>query len=209
MKLDIPYLLTDLAERRPIFHSEADLQHALAWHLKEFHPRLEIRLEYPLARPANTAIDILIRNGDQEMALELKYLAKRIEQEIDGERFALKSQSAHDIRRYDVLKDVRRMEQFLTTRPSATAAVLVLTNDSAYWTGPKSEGTYDAAFSLREGRTITGQLDWAAQTGTGTKRGRETTIFLNGNYVMKWEDYSLIDGQSGRFRFLYILVTAQ
>lgn len=51
------------------------------------------------------------------MALELKYLCQRIEHEIDGETFALKPQGAQDIRRYDVLKDVGRMEQFLAARP--------------------------------------------------------------------------------------------
>ena len=37
-------ILTDLAEKRSIFHSEADFQHALAW---EMHRReYDIRLEY-------------------------------------------------------------------------------------------------------------------------------------------------------------------
>ena len=63
MDLDIPHLLTDLAARRPVFHSEADLQHELAWHLRDVHPDLQVRLEYPLARPSNAAIDILVRNG--------------------------------------------------------------------------------------------------------------------------------------------------
>jgi hypothetical protein len=85
LDFDLPQLLIDLAARRPVFHSEADLQHELAWHLREVHPDLRVRLEYPLARPTNAAIDILIRNGDQAMALELKYLCQRVEYEVDGE----------------------------------------------------------------------------------------------------------------------------
>ena len=206
MDLDIPQLLTELAARRPIFHSEADLQHELARHLREVHAHLQVRLEYPLARPSNAAIDILIRNAGQELALELKYLCQRIDQEVDGEPFALKPQGAQDIRRYDVLKDVGRMEQFLTARSTASAAVLVLSNDPSYWSGPKGENTCDAAFALREGRTVTGQLDWADHAGPGTKRGREATIVLKGAYAMNWRAYSRIDGRFGEFRFLYIPV---
>lgn len=208
MDLDIPNLLTDLAARRPVFHSEADLQHELAWLLREVHPDLQVRLEYPLERPSNAAIDVLIRNGGEEMALELKYLCQRVEHEIDGERFALKPQGAQDIRRYDVLKDIGRMEQFLATRPAASAAVLVLSNDPSYWTGPKRDGTCDAAFALREGRTVTGVLNWADHAGSGTKRGRESSIALKGCYGMNWRDYSRIDGRFGEFRFLYIPVAS-
>lgn len=208
MDLDIPHLLTDLAARRPVFHSEADLQHELAWRLREIHPDLQVRLEYPLERPSNAAIDILIRNGDEEMALELKNLCQRVEHEIDGEQFALKPQGAQDIRRYDVLKDIGRMEQFLAVRPSASAAVVVLSNDPYYWTGPKREGTCDAAFALREGRTVTGVLAWADHAGPGTKRGRESSIALKGSYAMNWRNYSRIDGRFGEFRFLYIPVAS-
>lgn len=206
LDLDIPHLLIDLAARRPVFHSEADLQHELAWHLREVHPNLQVRLEYPLARPSNAAIDILIRNGDQAMALELKYLCQRVEYDVDGEPFALKPQGAQDIRRYDVLKDVWRMEQFLAARPSASAAVLALTNDPAYWRGPRGLSTCDAAFALREGRSVTGLLDWAPHTGAGTKRGRETTINFMGEYRMTWADYSRVEGPFGEFRFLYLPV---
>jgi hypothetical protein len=31
---------------RPLFHSEADFQHALAWRLQEQHRQISIRLEY-------------------------------------------------------------------------------------------------------------------------------------------------------------------
>lgn len=206
MDFDIPQLLIDLATRRPVFHSEADLQHELAWHLREVHPHLQVRLEYPLARPTNAAIDILIRNGDQVMALELKYLCQRVEYEVDGEPFALKPQGAQDVRRYDVLKDVWRMEQFLEAHPTASAAVLALTNDPTYWRGPRGLSTCDAAFALRKGRVVTGAPDWAPHTGAGTKRGREAAINLKGQYQITWADYSRIDGPFGEFRYLYLPV---
>ena len=98
------------------------------------------------------------------------------------------------------------MEQFLEARPTASAAVLALTNDPAYWRGPRGMSTCDAAFALREGRVVTGALDWAAHTGAGTKRSREAAINLKGQYRMTWSDYSCIDGPFGEFRYLYLPV---
>ena len=63
-----------LAAIRPIFHSEADFQHALALSLIARHPDLELRLEHPRDGVAG-AIDIIGRSGGRRvLALELKYL---------------------------------------------------------------------------------------------------------------------------------------
>lgn len=204
-KIDISSLLNDLAAKRPAFHSEADFQHELALCLREHLPDFNIRLEFPIAGPANGAIDILVRDADKPYyAFELKYLCQRFEAVLNGDTFALKPQGAQDIRRYDVLKDVVRMEQFSKSHPGVLASVIVLSNDPAYWTGPRSDKTCDAAFALREGRQARGNLDWLEKTRAGTKQGREKPIKLVGSYEMRWEDYSRIDGRFGRFRFLHI-----
>jgi hypothetical protein len=45
---DILEAMRDLSTQRPIFHSEADFQHALAWYFHQQFPDAHIRLEYPL-----------------------------------------------------------------------------------------------------------------------------------------------------------------
>jgi hypothetical protein len=207
MEIDLLEALQGLATRRPIFHSEADFQFELAWHLRTEHSDLDLRLEFPLERPSNEAIDILVRQRDQWYAIELKYLCKRIVTDVAGEVFALKSQGAHDIRRYDVVKDISRMERFVAANDNATAAVVVLTNDPSYWTGPRSDSTCDADFALREGRLLHGLLAWSARTGDGTKRGRERPINIAGHHEVQWTDYSRVEAPSGRLRFFKIEVT--
>ena len=147
---------------------------------------------------------MIIHHNDQLVAVELKYLCGGTQAKVGNETFALKHQGAHDIRRYDVLKDISRMEQFIRHHPGALASVIVLTNDPAYWTGPKKEGTYDAAFSLREGRRVSGSLAWSDATGTGTKKHREAIIELSGSYEMRWVKYSQLDAKFGEFRFLHV-----
>lgn len=99
-----------------------------------------------------------------------------------------------------MLKDVERIERFVAARPAASAAVVVLSNDPAFWCGPTRADTADAAFALHEGRIVTGRLDWGPTAGVGTKGGGRTAIDLEGRYVMSWRDYSRVDGRLGAFR---------
>ena len=43
--LDIDRLMASLAATRKVFHSEADFQHALAWHIHKAMPESQVRLE--------------------------------------------------------------------------------------------------------------------------------------------------------------------
>ncbi len=210
LPLDIHTLLESLSRSRPIFHSEADFQHALAWKIHEIMPDSQIRLEYPFRHDGNPMyLDIWLPT--ERMAIELKYLTRRLEQDYEGERFALKDQSAHDVRRYDFLKDVQRLESVVehTEQPTRGGVAVLLTNDSAYSKSPTSrwETNNDAAFRLHEDRKATGNLVWSERTGQGTMKGREDPIRLSGSYSMHWRDYSRLgEGNNQQFRYLAVAV---
>src|SRR5437764_4611807 len=77
MGLDMRGLLDRLSAERPIFHSEADFQHALAWLIHSEHPNAQIRLE---TRPERgIRLDLLVVVGGERIAIELKYLVARFE----------------------------------------------------------------------------------------------------------------------------------
>ena len=83
-----------LRDVRPIFHSEADFQHGLAWAIHESDPSLRVRLE---TRPApGMRLDLLISSVEPQryLALELKYLTDAWAGDVDGERYRLVSQGA-------------------------------------------------------------------------------------------------------------------
>ena len=74
--LDIHNLMEDLSQHRPIFHSEADFQHALAWQIHKVMPNCEIRLEMPYRVPqGNWYLDIWLLTP--RIAIELKYRTKK------------------------------------------------------------------------------------------------------------------------------------
>ena len=204
--IDFDQLLRTLSRHRPLFHSEADFQHEIANTLRWMLPSGKVRLEVPLERPLNTAVDVLVWNNHLRLALELKFITKKLESVVDEEFFSLKTQGATDTRRYDVLKDVVRMEKFAAHLAHQCAAVIVVTNDPAYWNGPKSMVTNDACFSLRQGRKISGKLEWAETTGVGTKKGRELPINLRNEYLMQWQPYSTVDAKNGCFKSLVLKV---
>ncbi len=105
--------------------------------------------------------------------------AARPEVDVGGERFQLRHQSAQDVRRYDICKDLVRMESFCE-RYGATGGVLVLTNDSSYWCSRRRQDTFDAAFDLADLGTLNGKLQWAERIGAETTRGRQAPLVIAG-----------------------------
>jgi len=66
--------ISTLAMHRPLFHSEADFQHALAWELHHRLPDTRIRLELPVLHNHKLLhVDIWIVHEKQTIAIELKY----------------------------------------------------------------------------------------------------------------------------------------
>ncbi len=206
---DVRRLLADLADVRPVFHSEADFQHALAWQLHELFPQAEVRLETrPLASEA-VFLDVFAAVGEQRVAFELKYLVRSLTATVAGEQFRLRSQSAHDVRRHDVVKDIARLERVVLAGAADVGFAVVLSNDSAYWAPGRKAEPIDAAFRLNDGRTLAGQLGWSASAGLGTTVNRDTPIELAGTYRLAWEDFSDIGAPvGGRFRYLLLEVTS-
>lgn len=199
-------LMAVLALRRPVFCSEADFQHELAYEIRKSDPSLNVRLEWPLTNPSRGAIDLVVI-GKTRFAPELKYLSKSFSTTLEGESVTLKQHGAHDQRRYDVCKDVTRMEAYADTTGFG-AGVLVLTNDPSYWQERSRVDTIDAAFNLSDLRELTGTLLWHELAKPGTTKNRETILEIKGRYPLTWQDYSRIEGRAGLFRYLWIPVAS-
>ena len=126
---------------------------------------------------------------------------------IPGEQFELRDQGAQDIRAYDVVKDVVRVEKFVAAMQGSNGAVVCVANDPSYWNAPThGRPTNAEAFRLHEGTVLHGARTWGPLTGGGSSRGREETLALVGSYQMAWSDYSTLPGPRGVFRTLVIEV---
>lgn len=199
--LNIHEVMSELAKARPIFHSEADFQFALAWQIREMMPDSQIRLEFPYK---SMRLDIWIFN--QETAIELKYKTKRMQSGHDDEQFALREQAGQDFGCYDFLKDIKRIETIKSSGLAKRGFAVMLTNDPSYWT-PKSSIANPAAFRIYEGRAVTGNLEWLDPTASSVK-SRRTPINLRGSYNLSWRNYSEIPGTGifPHFRYLAVAI---
>ena len=156
--IDLPATLADLAASRPLFHSEADFQHALAWLLRERGDAEDIRLEKPERggdRPMY--VDILARRGAAWVGIELKYWTRTFVHVEQGEEFSLRSQCASDLSRYAFWSDVARLEQLCRDGRIVEGWAVALTNDSLFWR-PSRAATNDDQFRITDGRTVSGEL---------------------------------------------------
>ncbi len=206
--LDIHSLMKSLAERRSIFHLEADFQFALAWRIKELIQDREVRLEFKPFANEGMYLDIWLPTIGT--AIELKYFTQRLDIEVNGEQFALKDQSAQPLSRYDFVKDIGRLERVVTENEAyKNGFAILLTNDASYWKppAPRWQITMDAHFRLHEGRAINGDLEWKDGTNPKTIKNRESPILLSNSYDLHWQAYSQLDAErNGRFRYLAVAV---
>ncbi len=196
-------LITSLKDRN-IFHSEADFQHHLAWHIHTELQNPQLRLEYPLSKNGSNRweyCDIVLKSPCN-IGIELKYKTKRFTTKIEGESFELKDQSAQDTGRYDFLKDVQRLETWCIEKRIDFGCAIILTNDSSYWSESEKD-TVDKDFRIHN-RQITGSLKWGEKASTGTMRSREKPIILKNEYSLEWKDVS----SSSDFRYIYLEVKA-
>lgn len=203
---DLQRTMTALAARRPVFHSEADFQHAFAWQVQLEHPEARIRLE---TRPRpGVRLDVLALVNARRVAFELKYLLRRLTVTVEDELFDLPLQGAQDVRRYDFIKDISRLEQLRADEAADDCFAVCLTNDPLYWAADRGRSeVIDAAFRIPEGRTIAGLLAWATHASPGGIGARQKPISLGGSYRLAWRDYSRVEvNRNGEFRYLAVQV---
>ncbi len=197
---DIHQFMTELAMKRPVFHSEADFQHAFAWQLHEHHPNANIRLEYPIE---GMHLDILLTTADVNLAIELKYKTRGQETSHQEEIFYLKNHIAHGWGRYDYLKDITRLESLKKNQKIIEGYAILLTNDGHYW--EKGSGnTGDRYFYIHDTQNLNGDLGWYGNLSKGTTKGRTAILSITGNYLCKWDDYP--SGHAEKFRYLALKV---
>jgi hypothetical protein len=197
-----------LAEKRPVFHSEADFQHALAWEIHTVNPAALIRLELPVRGEKGRAVylDLVVQCDQQRYAIELKYKTAAMTADISGEKFLLSTQAAHDTGRYDFLKDVARLERYVTSVQNSIGYAIFLSNDTLYWKEPR-KGITSEEFSIHDTRKIHSEAEmcWAAHTGPGSMgKTHVEPVTCKFSYSCSWSNYSNVNGN--QFRYLLLTV---
>ncbi len=188
-----------LSELRPVFHSEADLQHSFARTLWETDTAIHTRLETRQG-DHREYLDLLATSPHAQTAIEFKYWTRNwVGTAGQGaESYSLRNHSATDLARRNFVFDIERLERFAVGAGANGLAVL-LTNEPSLWTPPRTQrSTRDGEFRLHEGRVLSGTLLW----GNGDYPAN--TRHLDGEYPLRWCDYSELPGAGGKFRYLVV-----
>lgn len=200
-------ILKGLANERPIYHSEADFQHALAWKIQKYCYDKGLNANIRLEKPSyfddkNNYIDLIVELDDVIIAIELKYKTKKLDNFIfNNESFNLKNHGAHNLNRYDFIKDIWRLENFLSQGyPKRTIGYAIfLTNDSAYQKASRKAEVDDLDFRIHQRLLNAGELKWKFNEN---KRKRKNSIYLLSDYDLDWANYSKVNNHT----FDYLLV---
>ena len=202
--------MREIAVSRPVFHSEADFQHTVAWHIHRRMPAASVTLERPYRTPDKVLhLDLLVRSRENSLAIELKYKTSKLHFDGPDDSYALRNHSAQDFGRYDYIKDIWRLEEITDAIPRCCGWAILLTNDSSYWHASRRTDTADASFRISEGMRIGGQPGWGAKASARTTRGRENAIALRGRYTSSWSDFSKVATyRNGTLRYLALEVVS-
>ena len=205
-KSDIKVLIELLSKERKLFWSEADFQFAFAWKIQQAYPEAKVRLErgIRLLDSKKTAyVDIWVEIDKKKYPIELKYKTRTYAaKDKTGEEISLKTHSAWDIGRHSYLKDIERIEQFLTEDGFERGFAIMLTNDKHYYDPNLApSGTTDEDFVIHEGVVVQGghEMVWNTQMKWATNLGN---ILLRDSYTMTWDSYSLADDKKGDFKYV-------
>ena len=75
--VDLDEVVSRLGAKRPVFHSEADFQHALGWEIHSSYPGCAMRLEYRASRCQGRPHVDLWASDEVVTAVELKYKTRK------------------------------------------------------------------------------------------------------------------------------------
>lgn len=194
-------LIVKLGKERPIFHSEADFQHAFAWKIKERFNEVEIRLERSFGfDDGRKQLDLFLKHNNECIGFEFKYKTKALKEEINSEWFHLKNQGASSHARYDYIADIKRLMDMIKDRRIDRGYAIKITNVKDYWAEPKNKNTSFEKFRIHNGATLTGQLTWQpTQTKSGKPKKdvskdqdqRPEIDLGNKEFHLIWHDYSI------------------
>jgi hypothetical protein len=198
-------VMMKLRRDRPVFHSEADLQHGFARVLWELTPEVRSRLEVPQRKSDKSEyLDLLCIGPSARTAIEFKYFTRSWAGAVGApaEEYDLRAHAATDLARLHFVRDIARLERFCD-RTDQYGLALMLTNEPSLWTPPRlrSSRTRDHDFRIHQGRELGGTLLWAEGAY------EPNTCRLRDVYPLDWKPYSEQDGAGGEFRYLAVLVS--
>ncbi len=177
--------LKELAKRKPIFHSEEELQNYFGNAMLMLYPdslfklsrRRDAGLNYPKPK-----YDLWVEFGGIKFLVNIKYVTSAYK----DDEFMLLDQGYEETQIFDFLKDVERIEKL--SKDGVFGFNIFLTNCSSYWENSEND------LNIADKTEVKGSITWKKQY-----------LDLKGDYSCIWMDYSKLKKSAPNSTFRYLL----
>lgn len=209
-RADILECLNILRQKNIPFYSEADFQHQLAWEIHKKHPDSSVYLEVPYKNYRDGSknkiyVDILINYKGRRIGLELKYKTAIFNYAHNEVEYNLASHGAQPLSRYDILKDIERLQNLINSNAIDDGYAIAVTNDKVLWSHRTNRNGSGSDFFLGDKKA--GQiLTWkdGFKLGSIGSHRAENISFL---YPVKiqWEPWcAFTEGNNKEFKYIMV-----
>jgi hypothetical protein len=205
-KQELISYMNELAQLRPVFHSEADFQHELASVIKSKNRMVRLERPFKIASEKSVKFELDLEI-DNSVAIELKYKKASFKWVLGSEEFDLHADLAITNSRYDVVYDAKRVRDLVKQKTHTLGFTIFLTNTKEYWE-LDAMGTKASQFDLTDKRKFRmGETVSLIESKT-IKRSKPFKIEFN--ETLEWIQYSEVKNktdhvlENGTFKFLII-----
>ena len=206
VETQIKKIIDNLRKDYKCFVSERHLQVAFAIELSNVIRNSIVYPEFVFADKDNMHIDLIVCIGKKRIAFEFKYITCYFEDNVNGIHIKLRNHSAIDVRRYDCLSDISRLEKLKRDNDIDEGYFYLVTNMKGFWSeNSNNKDTVDADFRFND-KITKGIKRWSKKASKGTIKHRDKLITINNNYNVKFESYHLFETGNGHREFKQLLI---
>lgn len=174
------------------FYSEASVKYKLAI---ELYRELKIFSILECKIPGKREyLDLFFIHNDRRYGIELKYKTKSVK----NSEFDFLNQGAQNNGRYDFIKDIYRLENYINNKFIDLGFAVFITNDNLYWQ-PARENAKVKRFEINDKQVIHGKYNpkWKV---------RIEPFKISGTYEIKWYKDKIHKLSNDQAEFNYCVV---
>lgn len=202
----IKKIIDNLRKNNKCFVSERHLQVSFAIEFSNIINNSRLYPEFVFADKNNMHIDLIAYIGNKRIAFEFKYITCYFEDIVSNIHIKLRNHSAIDVRRYDCLSDISRLEKLKRDNDIDEGYFYLVTNMKGFWSeSSNNKDTVDADFRFND-KITKGIKRWSKKASKGTIKHRDKLITINNNYNVKFENYHLFETGNGHREFKQLLI---
>lgn len=190
MEFNVNRVLENMAKKDyPYFVSERHFQVAFIIEAKNLYKNYYFYPEYVYKDKYHIDLLVCDEKDNERIALEFKYVVTSGKINISkNNSYQLKKQAAINIRRYQCIKDINRLETYVDSPDlkCKKGYFILLTNDHLFWEGT-TKNSVDYDFDIKDKTTL--KAGNHKYKGQNKKAKKQREVSIKHDYPIKYKRY--------------------